>query len=48
MIKKFGMLMVLGALFGGIVLAGCGGNSEEAATPNAAGKDKTPKDEEPK
>ena len=38
MIKKFGMLMVLSALFGGIVLAGCSGGGEEETPANKVEK----------
>lgn len=46
MIKKFGMLMVLSALFGGIVLAGCSSGGGEEETP--ANKVEKPADGEEK
>ena len=29
MMRRFGVVMVLGALLGGVVMAGCGGGEEE-------------------
>ena len=34
--RRFGVVMVLGALLGGVVLAGCGGGEEEDDTANTA------------